>query len=81
MLQTLVSTKYQVVIPKSVRKKVKIHPGQKININLIGDQIILSPTDTKVKLDWPDDHIKKLKNPWRRTSAEKYLEKERNSWE
>lgn len=81
MIQTSVSTKYQVVIPKAIRKKIKVKPGQKMNVNIAGEQIILSPSKTKKKLNWPHDYIKKLKNPWENEDPIKYLEKERNSWD
>ena len=81
MNQTLVSTKYQVVIPKEVRKKVNLKPGQKMNVNVSGEQIILSPARTKAKLNWPHDHIKKLRGIWKPEGIENYLEEERNSWD
>lgn len=81
MLQTLVSTKYQVVIPKEVRKKLQVKPGQKMNINVIGEQIILSPTSAKESWKWPQDYIKNLKDPWEGEDRDKYLELERNSWQ
>ena len=81
MIQTSVSTKYQIVIPKEVRKKIKVKPGQKMNINVSGQQIILSPAKTKKKLNWPQDYIKTLKNPWEGEDPQKYLEEERNSWD
>lgn len=81
MIQTQVSTKYQVVIPKEVRKKIKIQPGQKMNINVSGEQIILSPAPKVQKWNWPDDYLKKLKNPWEGKDSTKYLEEERNSWD
>lgn len=81
MIQTQVSTKYQVVIPKEVRKKIKIKPGQKMNVSVSGKQIILSPTGVKENWKWPEDYLKKLKNPWEGTDSEKYLEEERNSWD
>lgn len=80
-MQTLVSTKYQVVIPKEIRKKISVKPGQKINVHVSGDQIIMSPARTDNKLNWPQDYIKKLKNPWKGVDVDKYLEKERNSWD
>lgn len=81
MMQTLVSTKYQVVIPKEARKKIKVKPGQKLNVNVSGEQIILSPAKYKKKLNWPHDYIKMLKNPWEGEDPAKYLEEERNSWD
>lgn len=83
MIQTQVSTKYQVVIPKEVRKKIKIQPGQKMNVNLNGKQIILTPAETTSDKDWkwPQDYIERLGNPWEGVDVEKYLEEERNSWD
>jgi AbrB family looped-hinge helix DNA binding protein len=82
MNQTLVSTKYQVVIPKEVRKKIQVKPGQRLNIDTKGNQIILSPAQGKQAWIWPDDYIKNLRGLWKNTKdVEKYLEEERNSWD
>lgn len=37
------SPKYQVVIPKEIRRKMKLKPGQKIQIFDIGDRIEFIP--------------------------------------
>lgn len=79
--QTLVNVKYQVVIPKAIRKKIHIKPGQKMNVEVAGEKVILSKAQTKKQLEWPGDYIKKLKNPWEGVDVDKYLEEERNSWD
>ncbi len=38
-----VSSKYQVVIPKSVRKQLRIRPGQKVQVVLYEDRIEYVP--------------------------------------
>jgi len=38
-----VSSKYQVVIPKAVRERLKLRPGQKVEAFAIGDRIELVP--------------------------------------
>jgi AbrB family looped-hinge helix DNA binding protein len=38
-----VSSKYQIVIPKDVRERLKIRPGQKVEAFAIGDRIELVP--------------------------------------
>jgi AbrB family looped-hinge helix DNA binding protein len=38
-----ISSKYQVVIPKAVRERLKIKPGQKVEAFAIGDRIELVP--------------------------------------
>lgn len=81
MEQTSVSTKYQVVIPKAIRRKINLKPGQKMDVDLAGEQIILSRTKQAKKLNWPHDHIKLLKNAWKDVDPKKYIEEERNSWD
>lgn len=80
-IQTLVNVKYQVVIPKEVRKKIKIKAGQKMNVDVVGEKIILSPVSARENWKYPEDYIKNLKDPWEGEDREKYLEEERNSWE
>ncbi len=38
-----VSPKYQVVIPKSIRERLRLVPGQKVQAIVIGDHIELLP--------------------------------------
>lgn len=80
-IQTLVNVKYQVVIPKEIRKIVKVRPGQKMNISVNGQQIVLSAVSTRENWKYPEDYIKNLKDPWEGEDREKYLEEERNSWQ
>lgn len=81
-MQTLVSTKYQVVIPKEARKKAGIKSGQKMNVDVVGEKVILSRTKTKKQLKWPEDYYKKLGGIWESAKdIDKYLEEEDRSWE
>ena len=43
MSETTVSSKYQVVIPKSVRERVPLRPGQKLAVVVRGSVIALVP--------------------------------------
>jgi AbrB family looped-hinge helix DNA binding protein len=43
MTTVKVSPKYQVVIPKEIRQKLKLKPGQKLQILQIGDRIEFIP--------------------------------------
>jgi AbrB family looped-hinge helix DNA binding protein len=43
MAAVTVSPKYQVVIPKDVRKRLGLSPGQKIQVIVYGDRIELIP--------------------------------------
>lgn len=76
MLQGLVSTKYQIVIPKKIRQKARIKSGQRLNIYLAGEQIILSPTK-----NWPEDYIKDLRSLWKKIDIHTFLNQERDSWD
>lgn len=81
-IQTLVNVKYQVVIPKAARKKVGIKPGQRMNVNVAGDQIILSVANSKKQLKWPEDYYKKLGGIWKSSEEiDRYLEEEDKSWD
>jgi AbrB family looped-hinge helix DNA binding protein len=43
MTTIILSPKYQVVIPKEVREKLNLKPGQKLQIINVGDRIELVP--------------------------------------
>lgn len=43
MTTVTISTKYQVVIPKEIRDKIEITPGQKFQMIQIGNRIELIP--------------------------------------
>ena len=43
MTTVILSPKYQVVIPKEVREKLKLKPGQKLQIINVGDRIEFVP--------------------------------------
>lgn len=81
-IQTLVNVKYQVVIPKEARKMIKIKPGQRMDVDVVGKKVILSPVETRKKLKWPEDYYKKLGGIWGSSEEiDRYLEEEDKSWE
>lgn len=43
MTQVVVSPKYQVVIPKDIRKKLTLHKGQKMSVMTRGEVVIFMP--------------------------------------
>ena len=45
-----ISPKYQVVIPKSIRERLKLRPGQKVQAILYEDRIELVPVRSPRKL-------------------------------
>jgi len=77
-LETItVSSKYQVVIPKSVREKVGINKGDVLAVTVQGDEIIL-----KVKpINFTDHMLGLHREVWGDVDAADYVDGERASWE
>lgn len=74
-----VGTKYQIVIPKSIRNRMKgIRPGSKVG--LYTDDETTATLKTK-----PEDWVKRtrgmMKEAWKGIDTTKYLEKLRNEWD
>lgn len=70
-----VGSKYQVVIPKEVRKKVKIlKPGTKVGIYADGEKISIDPEPE----NWVDRNYGMMKEAWKGIDTTKYLEDLRN---
>ncbi|OGD98870.1 hypothetical protein A3A49_02640 [Candidatus Curtissbacteria bacterium RIFCSPLOWO2_01_FULL_38_11b] len=79
MQQVTVGTKYQIVIPKEVRKKIKgIKPGTKVVVGSVDDQTI---TVRKLKKNWLEATQGIAKEAWKNVDTTKYLEDLRNEWE
>lgn len=76
MPQTKISDKYQVVIPREIRKKVGFKEGQSLNVYAVADKVVLSPRKI-----WPDDYIGSQKDIWKDVDVSKYLAAERDSWQ
>lgn len=38
-----ISTKYQVVIPRAARKQLRVKPGQKMQVIIYDDRVVLIP--------------------------------------
>ena len=79
MLEATIGAKYQVVIPKAVRKKVKgIIPGAKVAIYENKGEISLYP---KSKLEgWVERTRGIAKEAWKDIDPIAELEKMRNEW-
>ena len=79
MNSTTLSSKYQIVIPKDVRKKLSLSPKDKLVVSISPDQtyLIVKPM---IK-DWTG-HARGLgKNIWKKVNTEKYHEEFRESLE
>lgn len=72
-----ISSKYQVVIPKSIRERVGINKGDDLAVSVQGNEIIL-----KVKPNNFTDHMLGLhREVWGDVDAAEYVDGERTSWE
>lgn len=79
-MQTTVSTKYQVVIPKEARKKIKVQPGQKMDVEVVGNRVSFSPAKNK-EMRSVEDYSKQLGGIWEGVEdIDKYLAEEDKSW-
>lgn len=73
-----IGAKYQIVIPKEVRKKNKgIKPGNKVSVRSSGETITVVP----VKKNWSDENYGSLKKYWHGKNMLAEVEKIRNEWD
>lgn len=81
MQQVTVGTKYQIVIPKEVRKKIKgLKPGNKVDVYQVDDQTLT----VKAKPDqtsWVERTYGMMSEAWKGIDPIAELEKMRNEWE
>jgi len=71
---TLVSTKYQVVIPKMVREALGIHPHDSILFVVSGDTVIVRPQPASLTTALRGLHAELWPEP------DAWLEEERSTW-
>ena len=72
-----VSSRFQVVIPASVREQAGLKPGVKLLVELEGDRIVMRPRPER-----PAAALRGLfREVWEGLDAEDYLRQERESWE
>lgn len=73
---TKVSDKYQVVIPKKVREKLKLRKGDRLHVYSFEDKLVLSKNKK-----WPDDYLGSQSEFWKGIDIAEYLKEERDSWD
>lgn len=79
MQQVTVGTKYQIVIPKEVRKKIKnIKPGQQVKVYSEDESTIIIKVTPK---NWIERTYGMMSEAWKGIDTTKYLEDLRNEWE
>lgn len=79
MQQVTVGPKYQIVIPKEVRKKIKtLKPGSKVTVHQVDEDTITIKTSP---INWVERTYGMMSEAWKDIDPIKELEKMRNEWE
>ena len=79
MQQATVGGKYQIVIPKEVRKRIKgLRPGAKVMVKALDSQTV---TIKNVAKNWVERTRGIAKEAWKGIDTTKYLENLRNEWD
>lgn len=79
MHQVTVGPKYQIVIPKEVRKKIRdLRPGAKVMVGKVNGNTISIKTNPK---SWVDRTYGMMKDAWKDIDPIAELEKGRDEWE
>ncbi len=79
MQQATIGTKYQIVIPKEVRNKVKgLTPGTKVIVNSLDSQTV---EIKKVEPNWVERTRGIATEAWKNIDTTKFLEDLRNEWD
>lgn len=74
-----VGPKYQIVIPKKVRKKVKgLKPGAKVAVKSVGENTVTLNTQ---EVKWSDRTYGLMKDAWKGIDPEQEIDKMRDEWE
>ena len=71
------SSKHQVVIPKKVRKRLGLHAGDQLVVEVEGEKVVLHPRPK----NYTNYMLGLGKEVWQRIDATEYVRKERESWE
>lgn len=78
MEHVTVGSKYQIVIPKEVRRRVRgLHPGTKVVVGMIKADTI---TVKKVRKNWVAQTRGLARRAWSAIDTTKHLEELRNEW-
>lgn len=79
MQQVIVGSKYQIVIPKEVRKKIKsLAPGRKVMVQSIDENTIAVKA---IKTSWLEKSIGIAQEAWKGIDTTQYLQKLRGEWD
>lgn len=79
MQQATIGTKYQIVIPKEIRKKIKgLQPGAKVSIQSVNEDTLTIKTDP---MDWIRRTAGMMTEAWKDIDPIAEVKKGRNEWE
>lgn len=73
MVETTLSSKYQIVIPREAREALRLKPGDKLLVVVRGDRLIV--------LRKPKSHRAAIRGLARGLYSTDHVEKERDSWD
>jgi AbrB family looped-hinge helix DNA binding protein len=74
MTEATIGARYQVVIPKNERRRLRLKPGAKVEVQAENDRIVIYPAATKgwrgIGKDIADNedashYVKRLREEWR----------------
>ena len=71
-----IGSKYQVVIPLPIRKKVRIHPQNEVLVEEVNGAIIILPKPTS----FTEFMLGLGKEAWKGVDPKTYVRKERAAW-
>jgi AbrB family looped-hinge helix DNA binding protein len=71
-----IGSKYQVVIPLPIRKKVRIHPQNEVLVEEVNGAIIILPKPTS----FTEFMLGLGKEAWKGVDPKAYVRKERTGW-
>lgn len=78
-MQAIVGTKYQIVIPKAIRKKLpSLKPGAKVNLSLKDKETIHLTTSP---LSWVERTSGMMTEAWKGVDPAAEIEKMRDGWD
>lgn len=73
MAEATLSAKNQIVIPRAAREALRVKPGDKLNVIVRGDRVII--------LQKPKSHHAAIRGLARTKYSSTYLPEERRSWD
>jgi AbrB family looped-hinge helix DNA binding protein len=75
-MESIVSTKYQIVIPKALRKQLDIKPGQKVELTKVDGIIHVEPKLTPQQI--VDKYAGSLTGAWGKEDPSAWIRRDRD---